>query len=82
VSETLIPERVLTGLWPRTFRLALLDKDVAIARGMLDQEGVPGPVLELTGELISAARAQLGEEADYLEAIRLIEREAGVEIRG
>jgi 3-hydroxyisobutyrate dehydrogenase len=49
---------------------------------MLDQEGVPGPVLELTGELISAARAELGKEADYLEAIRLIEREAGVEIRG
>ena len=32
VSERLVPERVLTGLWPRTFRLALLDKDVDIAR--------------------------------------------------
>jgi 3-hydroxyisobutyrate dehydrogenase len=25
VSEVLVPERVLTGAWPRTFRLALLD---------------------------------------------------------
>jgi hypothetical protein len=28
------------------------------------------------------ARAALGESADYLEAIRLIESQAGVEIRG
>jgi 3-hydroxyisobutyrate dehydrogenase-like beta-hydroxyacid dehydrogenase len=30
VSEVLIPERVLTDAWPRTFRPALLDKDVGI----------------------------------------------------
>jgi 3-hydroxyisobutyrate dehydrogenase len=77
-----VPERVLTGLWPRTFRLALLEKDVGIARGVLAQAGVPGPVLDLAGQLLSAAGAELGSEADYLEAIKLVEREAGVEIRG
>jgi 3-hydroxyisobutyrate dehydrogenase len=81
VSETLVPERVLTGLWPRTFRLALLDKDVAIARDLLAETGVPGPMIELAGRLFSDARAQLGEEADYLEAIRLIEERAGVALR-
>jgi 3-hydroxyisobutyrate dehydrogenase len=82
VSETLVPERVLTGLWPKTFRLALLEKDVGIARGILDDLGVPGPVLDLAGRLLATARAELGNEADYLEAIKLVEREAGVEIRG
>jgi 3-hydroxyisobutyrate dehydrogenase len=82
VSETLVPERVLTGLWPRTFRLALLEKDVGIARGFLAEAGVRGPMLDLAGELFSAARTELGEDADYLEAIKLIERRAGVEIRG
>lgn len=82
VSETLVPERVLTGLWPRTFRLALLHKDVGIARDFLDEVGVLGPVIELADRLFSAARAELGEDADYLEAIKLIERHAGVEIRG
>jgi 3-hydroxyisobutyrate dehydrogenase len=82
VSEVLVPERVLTGAWPRTFRLALLDKDVGIAADLLAQTGVPGPLLELTHALLGAARAELGEAADYLDPIRLTERRAGVEIRG
>jgi 3-hydroxyisobutyrate dehydrogenase len=82
VSETLVPERVLTGAWPRTFRLALLAKDVGIARGLLRETGVEGPVLDRAGELVDRARRALGEDADYLEAIRLIEAQAGVEIRG
>lgn len=82
VTEALVPDRVLTGAWPNTFRLALLDKDIAIAVRFLESEGVAAPVLHLVGELFHAARAQLGEEADYLEAIRLQERQAGAEIRG
>ena len=82
VSETLVPERVLTRAWPRTFRLALLAKDVGIARELLDETGVEAPLLHLAGELFDAARAALGESADYLEAIRLIESQAAVEIRG
>ncbi len=82
VTETLIPERVLTGAWPVTFRLALLAKDVGIARGVLRESRVEGPLLDQAGELMDRARAALGEQADYLEPIRLIERQAGVEIRG
>ena len=36
----------------------------------------------LAGELFGRARAALGESADYLDAIRLIESQTGVEIRG
>jgi 3-hydroxyisobutyrate dehydrogenase len=82
VSEALVPERVLTGAWPLTFRLALLDKDVGIALGLLDETGVEGPLLARAGELCGAARRALGEEADYLEMIRVVERQAGVEVRG
>lgn len=82
VSEKLVPERVLTGLWPRTFRLALLDKDVDIARTLAAEEGVEAPLLETVSELLHRARATLGEEADHVEAIRMHERQAGVELRG
>lgn len=82
VSEVLVPERVLTGRWPQTFRLALLEKDVKIAGDVLREVGVEGPLLDQAGVLLSRARAALGENADHIEAIRLIEREAGVQIRG
>ena len=81
VSEVLAPDRVLTGRWPRTFRLALLDKDVRIALGVLEANRVPGPLLHLVGELFGRAHAALGEAADHVEAIRLIEEEAGAKIR-
>ena len=82
VSESLVPDRVLTGRWPQTFRVALLEKDVRIALGLLDETGVGGPLLHLVGQLFRQARAVLGEAADHVEIIRLIEQQAGVEIRG
>lgn len=82
VTEGLVPERVLTGAYPNTFRLALLEKDVRIAVEFLDAQGIRAPMLHLAADLFRQARAALGEDADYLEAIRLQERAAGVEIRG
>jgi len=82
VSENLVVERVLTGTFPNTFRLALLHKDVGIAKELERDTGVDGPMLALAHQLYGVARAVLGEDADYLEAIKLIERQAGVEIRG
>ncbi len=82
VTEGLVPDRVLTGSFPNTFRLALLEKDVRIAVGFLESQGVGAPVLQLVAQMFKAARAELGEDADYLEAIRLQEKQSGVEIRG
>ncbi|MGE0554875.1 MAG: NAD(P)-dependent oxidoreductase [Gemmatimonadales bacterium] len=82
VSKALVPDRVLTGTWPNTFRLALLEKDVRIALGLVEELGLDAPVLEKVGEVMAAARRDLGESADYLEAIKLAEARAGVEVRG
>ena len=82
VSESLIPDRVLTGAWPVTFRLALLDKDVGIGLTQLRELGIPAPLLERAAELLHQARLELGEAADYLEPIRAQERRTGVELRG
>ncbi|HSJ63594.1 MAG TPA: NAD(P)-dependent oxidoreductase [Gemmatimonadaceae bacterium] len=80
-SENLFPSRVLSGAFPRTFRLALLDKDVGIAAGVARDARAPSPLLQLTAELFRAAHNELGEEADHVEAVRVLERMAGVEIR-
>ena len=79
-SENLFPERVLTRAFPRTFRLALLDKDVGIAAGVARDERVPAPLLQLTAELFRVAHAELGEEADHVEAALVVERWAGTTI--
>lgn len=79
-SMNLFPERVLTRAFPRTFRLALLDKDVGIAAGVAREQRVPAPMLQLAAELMTAARGALGEEADHVEMVKLVEQWAGAEI--
>jgi 3-hydroxyisobutyrate dehydrogenase len=79
-SMNLFPERVLTRAFPRTFRLALLDKDIGIAAGVAREQKVASPLLQLTAELFRLAHAELGEEADHVEAVKLIERWASQEI--
>jgi len=81
VTENLFPERVVSRAWPRTFRLALLDKDVGVALQVLEDNGVPASAIAVTKEAFARARKALGEEADHVELVKEIEREAGVEIR-
>jgi 3-hydroxyisobutyrate dehydrogenase len=79
-SMNLFPTRVLNRSFPRTFRLALLDKDVGIAADVARALSVPAPMMQLTAELFRAAHRELGEEADHVEAVRLVERWAATEI--
>ena len=80
-SENLIPQRVLTRAFPRTFRLALLDKDIGIAAVMADDLGARAPVIALAAARLHEAREKLGEQADHVEAVKMIEQENGVEIK-
>ena len=82
VSEMLVPDRVLTGSWPRLFRLALLEKDLGIAHDLAGELGVDDPVLAHARQLYRELRATLGETADYLDTIRVAEEQAGVALRG
>ena len=79
-SENLFPERVLGRKYPRTFKLALLDKDVGIAKQIVDESGMDSPFIELAAKLFTEAHADLGEEADHVEAVRVIEKRAGVRV--
>ena len=79
-SMNLFPERVLSRAFPRTFRLALMDKDARIAAQIARDEMVPAPLTQLAADLCTLAHRELGEEADHVEAVRVIERWAGKEI--
>ena len=80
-SQNLFPERVLTRAFPRTFRLALLDKDIGIATKLASEAGVPVPVIDMAARLIHEARLELGEEADHVEAAKIVEQRASVLIQ-
>lgn len=79
-SMNLIPERVLTRAFPRTFRLALLEKDIGIAAELARTNRVPAPITQLTADLFRVARGELGEVADHVEIVKMVEQWAGVEI--
>jgi 3-hydroxyisobutyrate dehydrogenase len=81
-SMNLFPERVLTRAFPRTFKLALMDKDVRIAADFAREHGVSSPLLQLASELLREARRELGEEADHVETVQVLEKWAGVQLGG
>lgn len=80
-TENLFPERVLTGAFPRTFKAALLNKDVGIAAEMAQLLHVDAPLLAQTAALWREAHAELGDAADHVEAVRVVERRTGVQLR-
>jgi 3-hydroxyisobutyrate dehydrogenase len=80
-SENLIPQRVLTRAFPRTFRLALLEKDIGIAAVMAEDLDANTPLISLTAERFHEAREKLGESADHVEAVKIVEEENGIEIK-
>lgn len=77
-SMNLFPERVVTRAFPRTFKLALMDKDVRIAADFAREYGVSSPLLQLASELLREARRELGEEADHVETVKVLETWSGV----
>lgn len=79
-SAELVPQRALTRAWPKTFKLALLDKDARNALAVLDGAGMAARLLRTTGALLAEAHVELGEEADHVEVVKMSEAEAGVEI--
>lgn len=73
-SENLFPERVMGRKFPRTFKLALLDKDIDIAARISRENSMKTPLIDLAARLMKEAHAELGEEADHVEAVRVIEQ--------
>lgn len=80
VSQNLFTERVITRAFPRTFRLALMEKDVTIAAEFARENRVPSPLTQCAADLLRVARMELGEEADHVETVKLLERWAGCEV--
>jgi 3-hydroxyisobutyrate dehydrogenase len=82
VSQNLFTERVITRAFPRTFKLALMEKDVTIAAEFARENRVPSPLTQSVADLLRVARNALGEEADHVETVKLLEAWAACEVQG
>lgn len=73
VTENLIPERVLSRAWLRTFSAALLDKDLGVALAVLEDAGVASELYPAVKRFYAEARLGLDPGADHVEVIKVIE---------
>jgi len=71
---------VLSRRFDAGFTMGLLHKDVSIALELGRETATPAPVSALCKELIVAALAMLGSDADHTEMTRVLERLAGEEL--
>jgi len=71
---------VLSRRFDAGFTMGLLHKDVLIALELGRETATPAPVSALCKELIVAALAMLGSDADHTEMTRVLERLAGEEL--
>jgi 3-hydroxyisobutyrate dehydrogenase-like beta-hydroxyacid dehydrogenase len=59
----------------------LLDKDIGIASVLAEDLHARTPVISLAAKRFHEAREMLGEQADHVEAVKMVEQENGIEIR-
>lgn len=77
-----IPKFVLPRTFDFGFALGLSAKDIKLCLDECDAQGVPMIVGSAVRQLLSAAKAQFGADADLTTMIKVVEAWAGVEVRG
>jgi 3-hydroxyisobutyrate dehydrogenase-like beta-hydroxyacid dehydrogenase len=81
-SEDKFPRRILPRTFDAGFTTGLMHKDVALCLEEADALGVPMSVAKAVGELWRRALEEIGAEQDFTTIVQLVERSAGVEIKG
>jgi len=77
-----IPKFVLPRTFDFGFALGLSAKDIRLCLEECDAQGVPMIVGSAVRQLLAAAKAQFGADADLTSMIKVVEGWAGVEVRG
>jgi len=77
-TQERMPQEVLSRRFGYGFKLGLMRKDCETAKTVLDEQlGEAAVLLPRTAGLLRAAEERFGTNADYTEAVRLFEEEAG-----
>jgi 3-hydroxyisobutyrate dehydrogenase-like beta-hydroxyacid dehydrogenase len=81
-SQDKIPRQVLTRKFAQGFATGLMYKDVRLCLEEAEAAGVPMPVAAGVRALWARANEELGADSDMTAIVQLIERAAGVEVKG
>ena len=71
---------VLSRKFNAGFTMGLMAKDLSIALQVARETGTPSPLSALTKEMVAAAQAMFGSEADHTEMAKLCERLADTQL--
>ena len=75
-----LPDNVLSRKFAYGFALRLMAKDTGIAAGICAQHTPSATLIPAVHELVRAAEAVQGGDADYTEVARMLEQRAGCEL--
>jgi 3-hydroxyisobutyrate dehydrogenase-like beta-hydroxyacid dehydrogenase len=81
-SEDKVPRQILTRRFEQGFATGLMYKDVNLCLEEAEAAGVPMAVANGVCALWARAQAELGTDSDITTIVQLIERAAGVEVKG
>lgn len=77
-----VPKQVITRRFAQGFATGLMYKDVRLCLEEAEAAGVPMPVASGVRALWARANDELGADSDMTAIVQLIERAAGVEVKG
>jgi hypothetical protein len=81
-SADKVPNQVLTRKFSQGFATGLMYKDVRLCLEEAEAAGVPMSVAACVGALWARANEALGPDSDMTAIVQLVERAAGVELKG
>jgi hypothetical protein len=81
-TEDKFPRQILTRRFEQGFTTGLMYKDVMLCLGEAEAAGVPMAVASAVRALWARAHAELGAESDITTIVQIVERAAGVEVKG
>ncbi|MBK0064309.1 MULTISPECIES: NAD(P)-dependent oxidoreductase [unclassified Acinetobacter] len=74
MSETVMPQKIMSRCFNKTFALNLLQKDIGIALDLIAETGQQGSLLHCVQQLYNQIDRQTAEHIDFSAAIQMLEQ--------
>ena len=80
ISENIMPQRVLTRKFNKTFALDLLQKDIGIACDLRDEEAIDLPLMNLIEQQFNLIPRENARQLDFSAAVQILEKQTELEL--